>query len=186
MVIQVRRAVPSDADRMGAIHVAAWRGAYGGIMTDEYLDALDEAAVAAAWRERLDSGLSDRAPVGVTAQSLVAELDGVVVAMAAVGPDRDDLDDVATGELWMLNAEPSAWGTGAAVALHDLACGELAARGHTDAVLWVVEENARARRFYEREGWHDDGRLKIEPIGGVEVTELRYRRRLETRGAGSP
>ncbi|MFN3219165.1 MAG: GNAT family N-acetyltransferase [Acidimicrobiales bacterium] len=155
-------------------------------MTDDHLDALDEVAVAAAWRERLTTGLSDRAPVGVTAQSLVAELDGVVVAMAAVGPDRDDLGDLATGELWMLNADPSAWGTGAAVALHELACGELAARGHTDAVLWVVEQNDRARRFYEREGWHDDGLAKTEAIGGVDVTELRYRRRLEARGAGSP
>jgi GNAT superfamily N-acetyltransferase len=81
----------------------------------------------------------------------------------------------------MLNADPSAWGTGAASALHELACNELAARGHTDVVLWVVEQNDRARRFYEREGWHYDGREKTEPIGGVDVAEVSYRRRLEAR-----
>lgn len=182
MVLQVRRAVPADAGRMGAIHVAAWRAAYRGVMADQYLDALDESAVAAAWRERLASGASDRAPAGVTAQSIVAELDGVVVAMAAVGPDRDCLDDCALGELWMLNADPSAWGSGAAVALHEFACAELVARGRIDAVLWVVEENARARRFYEREGWIADGRSKSELVGGVDVTEVCYQRRLGDRG----
>lgn len=178
MTIEVRRAVPGDARWMGSIHVAAWRAAYRGVMPDEYLDGLDEQEIAAVWRERLVSGLSDRAPAGVASSTLVAELDGRVVAMAAVGPDRSHPDDASTGELWMLNADPAAWGTGAAVALHRVACDELAARGYGGAALWVVEENARARRFYEREGWTDDGETKTELIGGAVVSEHRYRRPL--------
>ena len=44
--------------------------------------------------------------------------------------------------------------------------------------LWVVEGNARARRFYEREGWAPDGAAKEDEFGGQVVREVRYRRRL--------
>jgi GNAT superfamily N-acetyltransferase len=56
---------------------------------------------------------------------------------------------------------PSGWGTGLAVTLHDAAVSELRARGVTRARLWVLEENGRARRFYERLGWRADGTSRI-------------------------
>jgi len=43
------------------------------------------------------------------------------------------------------------------------------------ALLWVGEENARARRFYEREGWRPGGASRASPLG---PTEVRYRLRL--------
>jgi hypothetical protein len=48
-------------------------------------------------------------------------------------------------------------------------------RNSTAAVLWVVVDNSRARRFYEREGWHADGRQRVSSLG---PSELRYTRRL--------
>nr|WP_245816696.1 hypothetical protein [Lentzea albidocapillata] len=42
-------------------------------------------------------------------------------------------------------------------------------------VLWVFDENPRARRFYERLGFRADGLVKTEAIGGAELTEIRYR-----------
>jgi ribosomal protein S18 acetylase RimI-like enzyme len=44
-------------------------------------------------------------------------------------------------------------------------------RGAEDAFLWVGEANARARRFYEREGWAADGETRVSPVG---PRELRY------------
>lgn len=49
---------------------------------------------------------------------------------------------------------------------------------HTEATLWVLEANARARRFYERKGWAVDGAAREEEVGGRRVTEVRYRRLL--------
>ena len=49
------------------------------------------------------------------------------------------------------------------------------AAGYRDAILYVLEDNPRARRFYEREGWALDGGTKRDEFLGVEVTELRYR-----------
>jgi hypothetical protein len=42
------------------------------------------------------------------------------------------------------------------------------------AYLWVLAENARARRFYERGGWTADGVTRTEAIGGEPVLQLRY------------
>ena len=47
-------------------------------------------------------------------------------------------------------------------------------RGFADAMLWVLADNPRARRFYEREGWHDDGGRKRDAFLGVDVEEVRY------------
>ena len=52
-------------------------------------------------------------------------------------------------------------------------------RGFREGVLWVLEDNPRGRDFYERQGWHADGGRKVEDLGGVELTELRYRRRFD-------
>ena len=43
------------------------------------------------------------------------------------------------------------------------------------SILWVAEDNPRARRFYEREGWTLDGGRKEEELLGVKVAEVRYR-----------
>ena len=49
------------------------------------------------------------------------------------------------------------------------------AAGHRDAILWVLDDNPRARRFYEREGWTLDGGRKEQDHLGVRVAEVRYR-----------
>ena len=47
--------------------------------------------------------------------------------------------------------------------------------GYRCIMLWVLEDNARARRFYERAGFAPDGaRHGLPDLGGV--TEIRYRR----------
>jgi hypothetical protein len=55
---------------------------------------------------------------------------------------------------------------------------QLAAVGGERAVLWVLEDNERARRFYDRGGWSADGETRVEPIGGEPVKQLRYSRPL--------
>jgi GNAT superfamily N-acetyltransferase len=173
MTIRVRDATPRDGAAMGAVQVAAWRAAYAGVMTDDYLAGLDLDAFGDHWVRAATEG------AGPGRALLVAELDGQVVAIGATGEFRARAtDDDPTGELWMLNAHPDAFGTGASGALHAEALRRLAGAGHHVAVLWVVRENPRARRFYEREGWVADGHETVADLGGVDVVELRYRRAL--------
>ena len=54
----------------------------------------------------------------------------------------------------------------------------LADLGESGAVLWVLADNAAARRFYERGGWHGDGVEREAPIGSTLTRQLRYSRAL--------
>jgi GNAT superfamily N-acetyltransferase len=68
---------------------------------------------------------------------------------------------------------PEAWSSGAGAAL--MASALEALRSYSSATLWVLADNPRARRFYEREGWVLDGGRREEEILGVDVAEVRYR-----------
>jgi GNAT superfamily N-acetyltransferase len=49
-------------------------------------------------------------------------------------------------------------------ALHDEVLSRQRADGRTRCNLWVLEENARARRFYERLGWRENGDTRVVPF----------------------
>jgi ribosomal protein S18 acetylase RimI-like enzyme len=164
MVGRVRLAIVTDADAIGRVHVAAWQAAYRGQMPDELLDGLDAVARAEMWRERLATG--EPGPL------VVEDERGDVVGVAHVGPDRQH---PGRGELWMLNLAPEAWGTGLGRLLLEAATAHLGALGYAEAVLWVLQGNARARRFYEAAGWYADGTARREDMGGAVITEVRYR-----------
>ena len=170
MTVVVRDATPDDAEAMGLIHVRAWQAAYRGAMPEAYLDGLDPAERAEIWR-----GSIARRPDNLP---LVAVVDGVVVGQGADGPAI--IVDGA-GELYSLNVDPDHWGSGAGPALLAAVEGRLAS-DFAVAVLWVHPANARARRFYEREGWSFDGAERTADVLGVSVPEVRYRKALTAVG----
>jgi ribosomal protein S18 acetylase RimI-like enzyme len=49
-------------------------------------------------------------------------------------------------------------------------------RGYKQAMLWVLESNARAREFYEAAGWTPDGAVKIDEWPGTILHEVHVRR----------
>ena len=57
---------------------------------------------------------------------------------------------------------PSHRGSGVAAALLAEALRQIAAAGHRQSWLAVIAGNARARRFYERSGWTDEGAFDYE------------------------
>lgn len=155
---------------MGALHVRAWQSAYRGVMPDEYLDGLRPEDRAAMWRDRVA-----RAELSSV---LVAELMDEVVGFADFGRDRRAPESKGVGELYVINLDPAHWGKGVGRALLREATAKLISFGFSEAVLWVVPENARARSLYESEGWAVDGGAVTEEMFGVTVTEIRYRRPL--------
>lgn len=50
----------------------------------------------------------------------------------------------------------------------------LAELGYTYVFLWVLEENMRARAFYEKFGFQNSGDYLNDNIGGKDLRELRY------------
>jgi GNAT superfamily N-acetyltransferase len=91
--------------------------------------------------------------------------------------DRPPIPGVA--HLWMLFVREPWWGTGLARRLHSLAVEEAAARGYEEMRLDTPARQARARAFYEREGWVTDGAETLEPMLGLELVS--YRRPVQPR-----
>lgn len=167
-VVSVRDAVEGDAQQVAEVKRRSWQAAYRGLLPDDHLAGLPLHPPPEAWREAVRAG---RPP-------LVAEDDGRVVGLAAVGEARDDDLPDGTGELFMIYTEEEVWGTGVGHALHEAAVARLRDAGHDLAVLWVLATNDRAARFYERHAWQADGTTKVEDLGGPREEIVRYRRDL--------
>jgi ribosomal protein S18 acetylase RimI-like enzyme len=86
--------------------------------------------------------------------------------------------DASTGEVLRLYTHPRGWGRGAARALLDRALDALRAAGHDQAWLVTEERNDRARRFYERHGWREEGAARVRDWHGARLREPRYVRDL--------
>jgi ribosomal protein S18 acetylase RimI-like enzyme len=161
--MHIRPASADDALAIETIRVRGWRSAYRHVFPAAELDALP--IDAERWRARLHVP-----PPGWT--TVVCEDDGSIVGFASTGPSRDE--DVI-GELYAIYVDPDAWSTGAGRALMVAAEQQLAA-DYDAALLWVLEDNPRARGFYERAGWAPDGVRKAEERFGVRAPEVRYRK----------
>ncbi|MGW8065491.1 N-acetyltransferase family protein [Streptomyces ziwulingensis] len=169
---RVREMTLADCDRVSAIRIRGWRTAYRGLVPQRYLDGLDAARDAERRR-----GLFARRPDDVV--DLVAEdAAGEVVGWCCHGPYRDGERRTADAELYALYVDPGRLGTGVGQALLRESVRRCTAAGHARMLLWVLEGNARARRFYERAGFHADGAGEPFEVEGVAVPEVRYARRL--------
>jgi ribosomal protein S18 acetylase RimI-like enzyme len=174
--VAIRLAQLGDVDRIGAIQVCAWQAAYRGVMPDAYLDELNADDRAAYWRRQVLALLPGQ-------RLKVIVDDGVVVGFAAAGSEYDGRA-AGIGELYAINLDPQVWGRGLGRALLRDVTAELVGLGYREAVLWVVPQNDRARRFYESEGWSDDHVRRDDEVFGVVVPEMRYRRPLPASGPG--
>lgn len=137
----IRVAEGADAEAVAAVHCRSAVAAYAGIFPADAPKPTPELLLP-SWESRLGHP---------AATVLVAEVSERVVGVASLAPD----DGVPTGMLLeRLYVDPASWGSGAGSALH-LRVLELARYGGASAInLWVLEGNDRARRMYERWGWH--------------------------------
>ena len=146
----IRRATPADADAVSAVLLEA---------------GLD------AWASFLGAERIDTANRGVEHPAdLVAVDDEGVFAFVAW--------DAATGEITRLYTHPRGQRRGAARELLARAEDALRAAGRAEAWLNTEERNRGARRFYESQGWVEDGPPRIRDWHGARLVEPRYVKRL--------
>ena len=166
----LRHAVLSDAGAIAAVHLAAWKRAYRGVIPEDYLDGLDLRSREEQWVDRLGQG----------AKVLVADGESGVSGFSSYGASW--VDDDSWGELYAIYVHPQYWGRGHGRRLLEATEEGLRALGYGKAHLWVLDTNRGARSFYERLGWVETSMTKVDNIGGVEVTEVRYDRSPLTTG----
>jgi ribosomal protein S18 acetylase RimI-like enzyme len=168
--VNVRIASSADAEAIERTRIRGWQTAYRHVFPPEELDRLE--VDWSRWTARLESPTSD-------STTFVAERDKRILGFASVGPSRDEPD---TGELYAIYVEPSAWSSGVGRALIERAEKRLAEE-YDQATLWVLEDNPRARAFYERAGWHVEAQKLAEHLGKL-VPSVRYRKQLTGPRAG--
>jgi ribosomal protein S18 acetylase RimI-like enzyme len=182
--VRVREMTESDIDAVAAVRVRGWQKAYAGLMPQTYLDGLSVDKDAERRREFFSRGLGD--VVNLVAESGGDGGDGKdggdgtgeVVGWSCFGPYRDRDLPPGDAELYALYVHPSLLGRGIGRALLAETRRRAAERGFPRLRLWVLEENRRARRFYERTGFVTDGGAVTYKVEGASVPEVRYALRL--------
>jgi len=162
-MISVRRAALADAAAIGAVHVAAWRSTYPGILPDSYLARLSPTRLAHHYRAAIGSG----------ATVIVAAARGPgprIVGFTTAGPAR--MPGLGDGEVETLYVLDDYREQGVGRRMLRAAAAELAADGCGSAFLWVLRNNP-SRWFYR----HLGGQAAAEGqtrLAGVALNQVAY------------
>ncbi|EFM12411.1 GCN5-related N-acetyltransferase [Paenibacillus curdlanolyticus YK9] len=149
------------------VHAAAYREAYRGIMDEQYLAAYTPENRQTHYAKLVEAG------DGGTSRAAILSINGEPAGCLLICSSKDaDLAD-GYGEIDALYLLPDSKGRGYGRLLLSWGMGRLAEQGCSAYVLWVLEENEAARRFYERMGFHADGASRIIERGR-KLVQLRY------------
>jgi GNAT superfamily N-acetyltransferase len=194
-VVVIRAGSAADAAQIAAVQREGWFAAYEGIIPAEIINRVTAPDEGARVRQSFRTRPWQRMLVAVAAEQDGPGTAGAaagpgVVGYAAFGPETDVLDapwphplstggeDGRVAELYALYVRPAWWSTGTGRALMERVLARSSGAGYRSITLWVLRDNRRARRFYERAGFAPDGATNVlSRLGGV--IEVRYRRALD-------
>ncbi len=166
----IRTATKDDIPTIAALHVEGWKGAYGGVVDQAYLDGLTVEKRIADWTAWMDA---DESIV------FIAEEEGRPAGFTVIGrtktppPGSSPIRPSHSGEIYALYLHPDFWRKGIGTALIKHAARELKERKHSTICLWVLDANTRARGFYEKMGGQKLGGKMID-IGPSKLKEVCY------------
>lgn len=168
-MLSICKATVKDAEALGRIHSRTWQAAYAGIIPDEFLIQLTSESRAAFFKQKL---LEPAVPGKLSDNYIALDQDAPVGLLALhTAPDIDVTP--GTGGIAALYVLPEHQGKGFGRSLMDYGVNRLKETGHTGVILWVLEQNTKAIRFYERYGYVFDGTSK-EIVLGKPLVEMRY------------
>ena len=154
---RLRQAKPADRSRLVAINERTWKDAYRGILDEGFLADIEVSSE--RWSQRIESG------------TVIVACEGRrIVGYATRGAAEDD----GWGEVKAIYVDPAHQRRGHGSSLLDATASALVEAGFRRALLWVIDSNWPAREFYEKRGWRLAKPFRIEEIGGVQVTLVRY------------
>ena len=166
----IREARAADALAVAQVQVASWRATYQNILPEAVLSSLSVETQTAAFRETLASPRAGN-------RLWVVEARGRIMGFSASGP----CDGETVGgpcEVQALYLLREAWGQDLGLALMTRTLEALRQDGCSQTILWVLERNARARRFYEAGGWQLTGAPRTIWQDGIALREVQYSRPL--------
>ncbi|NKC33769.1 GNAT family N-acetyltransferase [Falsiroseomonas selenitidurans] len=165
-MISIRRARPGDAAAIAAVHVAAWRSAYAGILGERYLAELSEPRLAHFYHRAILDRREGHAVFVATAPA--EEAPAQVVGFASGGRARRR--GLAEGEVETLYVLDDFRERGCGRRLMRAMAAHLRAIGCNSAMAWVLADNPS--RFFYR---HLGGRPAMQEgirVAGQSVDQL--------------
>jgi ribosomal protein S18 acetylase RimI-like enzyme len=169
-MVHVQEMDEADIEAVSTIRVRGWQAAYAGIVPQTYLDAMTVEGDVGQRRQWFSQP-------GRTSRDLVALGDGGPVGWICFGPYRGEMPGLEkVGEVYALYISPDLIGQGIGRTLLGEAQAQMKGQGFETSALWVLCDNQRARRFYERAGYQADGAAQDDVYAGTTLTELRYQR----------
>lgn len=159
--MEIRYITPTD-DKMtiSRIYEESWKYTYKGIIPQDYLESIPEGR----WVANLENS---------NWSTLVCVDNGRIVGTSSFCKSRFN-QFTGWGEIISIYLLPDYMGRGFGKALFDSVIVELKNMGYRNIFLWVLEENLRARKFYEKEGFILTDAYLDDKIGGKDVREIRY------------
>jgi GNAT superfamily N-acetyltransferase len=173
--VSVRAAGPDDVPEIARIQIDTWQLAYARLLPAAVLAGATPERAIAEWTAAV------LRPPSPWHRVLVARDQEWTVGFVAFGPAEEDRygDPPGTGILHTLLVEPR-WGRrGHGSRLLAATVDHLREDGATQAVVWLVEGDVAATRFYESAGWQRDGTVRMLVDGGQTLREARFHVSLE-------
>ena len=131
----IRCANIEDAAGIARVRAESWRTAYRGIVSDEFLDAID----VSEWSERQRRNMANTPPELV---SFVANVEEEVVGWTVGGPNRDT-ESAYTGELYAIYLLPEYQRHGIGRKLTAATAIWLIGEGLHSMIVWTLAETGR-------------------------------------------
>ncbi|MDE6530624.1 MAG: GNAT family N-acetyltransferase [Lachnospiraceae bacterium] len=160
--MEIRHIQKSD-DRLAIsrIYEESWKFAYKDIIPESYLESIP----AGCWASNIEKeGMN----------TLVLIEDGMFIGTSSYCKSRfSDFSDL--GEIVSIYFLPQYIGKGYGKLLLDAVIEELGQLGFDEIFLWVLEDNLRARKFYEKAGFTPSGNYLNDNIGGKDLREMQYK-----------
>lgn len=149
-----------DKLSISKIYAESWKYAYRGMIPQDYLDSISEGQ----WVSYLSN--PDR-------KTLLCLENDIMIGTSSFSNSRSEQFE-GWGEIISIYLLPEYIGKGYGRQLIEFAVLELKKLGYDNIFLWVLEENSKARRFYEKAGFISTDDYINARIGGKEVKEIRY------------
>lgn len=149
-----------DRNLISKIYEDSWRFSYKGIIPQDFLDKIPKGN----WNKNFD--ISDW-------KTVVFILDGNYIGTSSFSKSRLEKYN-ESAEVISIYFLPKYIGLGYGKRLLDFVVKELKEMGYTEVFLWVLEDNYRARNFYEKYGFKLDSDFVEAKIAGKKLKEVRY------------
>ncbi|HEY9226986.1 MAG TPA: N-acetyltransferase [Gemmatimonadaceae bacterium] len=165
-MLKLRTGSLDDVERIAKLQLASWRVTYAAELSRALLENQDVADWADDWRRCMAAG----------ERVILAEDGDALAGFVACGPARGATTADAEWEIYNIHVAPDLHGRGIGGKLLEAAAALGREYGARQLVLWVVETNQTARRFYESKGMRWDGGAQDAPMETEMLHEVRYRR----------